>query len=313
MVKSMLLAKLMPVTTLLLVVCALGAGAVGGSYQTQAAGQTEPPGNAQPKADQAVKSVKDDAETAKLKQEVKRLQREVRRLQDEIQRMAYVRNIALAQAAFAEKLGGAGPKAKAGGVDPGEVRRYLESQPRTLQEVDLKKNTISVKRGARNYSGEPVRIWDPDGRIVTTNLASILVLEALPLAKGAGIALDGKEATLDDLKQELEKAKRGQAKGVALSLRFTPDQSGVAHIDAAAPPFFQWPRLVKTDAAKNTITIALDGKEVTLPMRNDAKVMLYTKEAALKDLRAGMSVELRLGVDGKGVAVTDLYVIGAKK
>jgi RNA polymerase sigma factor (sigma-70 family) len=314
MVKSMFLAKLLPVTTLLLVACALGAaGAVGGSYQTQAAGQTEPPGIVQPKADQAVKQVKGDPETAKLKQEVERLKKGVQRLQDKVQQMVYVQNVALAQAAFAEKLGGAGPKAKAGGADPAEVRRYLESQPWALQDVDLKKNTISVKRRARNYSGEPVRIWDPDGRIVPTNLSSVLVLQALPLAKGAEITLDGKDATLDDLKQELEKAKRGQAKGVALSLEFTPGQSGVARIYAAAPTFFQWPRLVRTDPANSTITVALDGQEVTLPMRYDAKVTLYTKEATFTDLRAGMSVELRLGVDGKGVAVTDLYVIGAKK
>jgi RNA polymerase sigma factor (sigma-70 family) len=313
MVKSMFLAKLMPVTTLLLVVCVVGAGAVGRSYQTQAAGQTEPPGNVQPRADQAVKQVKDGPETAKLQQEVKRLQQEVKQLQDEIQRMVYVRNLALAQAAFAEKPGGAAPKAKAEGADPGEVRRYLESQPWTLHDVDLKKDTISVKRAARNYSGEHVRIWDPDGRIVTTNLSSVLVLEALPLAQGAKVTLDGKEAKLDDLKQELEKVKPGQATGVALSLEFSPGASGVARIDAAAPTFFQWPRLVKTDAVKSTITVALDGQEVTLPVRNDAKVTLYTKEAAFKDLRAGMSVELRLGVDGKGVAVTDLYVIGAKE
>src|SRR5262249_4904025 len=119
-----------------------------------------------------------------------------------------------------------------------------------------------------------------------------------PAAPWPAPPVDGKEATLDDLKQELEKVKRGQAKGVALSLKFSPGEAGVARIDAAAPTFFQWPRLIRTDAAKSTITVALDGQEVTLPMRYDAKVTLYSKEAALKDLRAGMSVELRLAVDG---------------
>jgi hypothetical protein len=288
------------------VVAVLGAGAAGFTYRTQAAENTEPPRKVQPKTNEPAKAAKDDPETAKLKQEIKRLQ-------EQLQRMIYLRNLELAQRALAEKADGAGAQERAEAKQLAEIWQHLESQRWRLSEVNLKKNAISVRLMGPD-SGQRTVIFSPDGKSVSTNRASAFVIEEVPLAKDAKIIIDGKEGKLQDLKDELVKVPFDGSKGnVTLSLEFTERKLTIARIHATTPKLTSWPVLVKTDMLKNTITVALLGKDVTLSLRNDAKVYLYTKEAEFKDLKPGMSVELRLGADGERVAVTEVRVILAKK
>jgi hypothetical protein len=304
--KTMLLTRLKLTTAALLVVAVLGAGAAGFTYRTQAAENTETPRNVQPKTNEPAKAAKDDPETAKLKQEIKRLQ-------EQLQRMIYLRNLELAQRALAEKADGAGPKEQSEAKQSAEMWRHLESQRWYLSEVNLKKNAVSVRLMGLD-SGQRTAIFSPDGKLVSTNRASAFVLEEVPLAKDAKIIIDGKEGKLQDLKDELVRVSFDGSKGnVTLYLEFTELKLSIARIQAITPKGTGWPVLVKTDIVKNTITVALMGKDVTLSLRNDAKIYLYTKVAELKDLKPGMSVELRLGADGERIAVTEVRVILAKK
>ena len=304
--KTMMLTRLKFTTAVLLVVAVLGAGAAGFTYRTQAAENTETPRNVQPKTNEPAKAAKDDPETAKLKQEIKRLQ-------EQLQRMIYFRNLELAQRALADKADGAGAQEQAEAKQSAEMWRHLESQRWYLSEVNLKKNAVSVRLMGLD-SGQRTAIFSPDGKLVSTNRASAFVLEEVPLAKDAKIIIDGKEGKLQDLKDELVKVSFDGSKGnVTLSLEFTDRKLSIARIHATTPKRTGWPVLVKTDIVKNTITVALMGKDVTLSLRNDAKIYLYTKVAELKDLKPGMSVELRLGADGERIAVTEVRVILAKK
>jgi RNA polymerase sigma factor (sigma-70 family) len=304
--KTMLLTRLKLTTGVLLVVAVLGAGAAGLTYRAQAAEYTEPPRKVQPKSNEPAKAAKDDPETAKLKQEIKQLQ-------EQLQRMIYLRNLELAQRAWAEKPDGAGAKEQPEAKQSVEMWQHLQSQRWNLGDVDLKKNAVSVRLMGLD-SRQPTVIFSPDGKLVSTNRGSAFVLEAVPLAKDAKIIIDGKEGKLQDLKDELAEVPLDGSKGnLTLSLEFTERKPTIASIQATTPKLIGWPVLVRTDMVKNTITLALLGKDVTLPVRNDAKVYLYTKEAEFKDLKPGMSVELRLGADGERVAVTEVRVILAKK
>ena len=304
--KTMLLTRLKLTTAVLLVVGVLGAGAAGLTYRAQAAENTDSPRKVQPKTNEPATAARDDPETAKLKQEIKRLQ-------EQLQRMIYLRNLELAQRAWAEKPDGASAKEQPEAKQAAEMWRHLQSQRWHLSEVNLKKNAVSVRLMGLD-AGQRTVIFSPDGKLVSTNRGSAFVLEAVPLAKDAKIIIDGKEGKLQDLKDELAEVPLDGSKGnVTLSVEFTERKPTIASIQATTPKLIGWPVVVKTDMVKNTITLAFLGKDVTLPVRNDAKVYLYTKEAEFKDLKPGMSVELRLGADGERFAVTEVRVILAKK
>jgi len=304
--KTMLLTRLKLTTAVLLVVGVLGAGAAGLTYRAQAAENTDSPRKVQPKTNEPATAARDDPETAKLKQEIKRLQ-------EQLQRMIYLRNLELAQRAWAEKPDGASAKEQPEAKQAAEMWRHLQSQRWHLSEVNLKKNAVSVRLMGLD-AGQRTVIFSPDGKLVSTNRGSAFVLEAVPLAKDAKIIIDGKEGKLQDLKDELAEVPLDGSKGnVTLSVEFTERKPTIASIQATTPKLIGWPVVVKTDMVKNTITLAFLGKDVTLPVRNDAKVYLYTKAAEFKDLKPGMSVELRLGADGERFAVTEVRVILAKK
>ena len=89
---------------------------------------------------------------------------------------------------------------------------------------------------------------------------------------------------------------------IELKLSFFSSDRSVLYLSAIKP----FVDAVNAEA-KNLIHIqtypgGMLGKDVTLPCQPNVKVHFFTEEGALKDLKAGMSVELRLGVDGDRLA-----------
>jgi hypothetical protein len=119
-------------------------------------------------------------------------------------------------------------------------------------------------------------------------------LADFPLAKDAKVFIDGKEASIKDLKSRMR-----------ISVRLAGDKAVISRIDAVSP---SRPVLKGTDVEKNTITITTSaGKELTLPLTVRTKIFVGSspqvqefagaEEGQFTDLKAGMSVDVQLGVE----------------
>ena len=167
--------------------------------------------------------------------------------------------------------------------------RYLESQSWALTKVNTENNTVSARlyRFAEMdlFVGEELfEDWLTSWITVPTGQFNV---EGLPVSKDAKIVIDGKRASLKDLKRKMR-----------VSLRLAPDDGHITQIEATSP---EQAVLKATDVAGNTITVTKGGKELLLtPAVNAKYLFLGGKEGEFTDLKPGMRVDLQLGYrDGK--------------
>lgn len=188
------------------------------------------------------------------------------------------------------------------------VSRHLEALPWSVAQVDWEKRTLSVEQ-MPVISGQAVNakvgVWDAEtGRALRVGAAfpgSGLALERITVARDAKVTIDGSDGKFEDVQE-----------GMAASLQFAADKPVITGIHATS----RSPRgllLKKTDAEKNTITVALRGEDVALMLRSDAKYYVNGEEKGFDELKPGMRVELRFGADESLVAVTRVDAIRPAK
>jgi RNA polymerase sigma factor (sigma-70 family) len=181
----------------------------------------------------------------------------------------------------------------------GGIRTYIESQPWVLTKMEAEKRTISFALPQYLRSLE-VDYQEPGLPIIFRPYQRI-ALDEVPVARDAKVFIDGKKGTLADLEDKMPK----YHDGMRVSLRLGADGATVTRIDATSSP--EDAILKATDVEKNTVTVEMQGKVVTLPLRFDAKVYVgrgehIEKEGEFTDLKPGMQVALKLGV-AKGKVV----------
>jgi RNA polymerase sigma factor (sigma-70 family) len=188
------------------------------------------------------------------------------------------------------------------------VSRHLEALPWNVAKIDWEKRTLSVEE-MPVISGQAINakvgLWDAETgralRVVAAFPGSGLALERITVARDAKVTIDGSNGTFEDVKE-----------GMAASLQFAADKPVITRIHATS----RSPRgllLKKTDAEKNTITVALRGEDVALVLRSDAKYYVNGEEKGFDELKPGMRVELRFGADESRVAVTRVDATGPAK
>jgi RNA polymerase sigma factor (sigma-70 family) len=193
------------------------------------------------------------------------------------------------------------PRPSTAPAKPDGVRKMIEAIDWTLTDVNDTKNTISVDDHANHIpAGAPrlILVATPNGQA-----ASGFSLDNLAVAEKAKITLDGKEATLKDLKP-----------GMRVQLRSAGDRTVIAKIDAASPrpPVFRYV-LKAVDAKKQTLTVTLADKELDLPdlpVAKDAEIKFLDvnvgarfQNAKLEDLQPGMHLALELAAEKQQVTV----------
>jgi RNA polymerase sigma factor (sigma-70 family) len=185
-------------------------------------------------------------------------------------------------------------------TEPTEFGRHVESMSWALTRVDVEKQTISVM--LLDFAREPLLLARADisnlfeGGGLSSHLvpSGRLALDDFAVTKDAKILINGKESGLRDLKE-----------GMRVALRLAPDGSVFTRIDAASVP--SETLLKAADVEKNAITVSLGEKTVTLPLRSDTKITILGKaDGEFSDLKAGMQIDLQLGVDGGKVVVKGL-------
>jgi hypothetical protein len=163
--------------------------------------------------------------------------------------------------------------------------RYLESQTWALTKVDAENSTVS----ARLYRFAEVDLFIEDEGIESpfTLPIGLFNLEGFPVRKGAKIVIDGKAASIKDLKPRMR-----------VSVRLAADDGHIAQLDATSP---EQAVLKATDVVRNTVTITRGGKELLLTPAANAKYLFKGgREGEFTDLKPGMPVDLQLGCqDGK--------------
>ena len=109
------------------------------------------------------------------------------------------------------------------------------------------------------------------------------------VAKDAKVEIDGKPGKLADV----------PVGGASVTLKLSADQTTAFSIQASGPS--AGGEVAAADAAKNTLTLAINAEEKTCTVTKDAKVEIDGKPGNLADVAVGYSVILHLTVDGKAV------------
>jgi RNA polymerase sigma factor (sigma-70 family) len=186
------------------------------------------------------------------------------------------------------------------------LRPALEAVPWVLTKVDPARNSVSVRMRTPGHSYndddlvfqnlENINTWNEGKAVPGRPVGTRLGIDDLPLARTARVTLDGKEANLAMLKP-----------GMLATLKLAADAPAVARLDAKPPPSGGEAVLKAVDADARTITITLDGKEMTMAVAADAEIFLNTiGKSAFKDLTPGLRVLVLLGVDKDRLAVKRL-------
>jgi hypothetical protein len=172
--------------------------------------------------------------------------------------------------------------------------------------VDPARNTVSVRMRtpAHAYSQEDfvfqnlenMNTWNEGKAVPGMPVGSRLAIDDLPLARTAQVTLDGKEANLAMLKP-----------GMLAAVKLAAGKPAVVRLDARPAPAGGAAVLKAVDADARTITIALDGKQMTMAVAADAEIFLNTiGKSTFKDLTPGLWVSVTLGVDKDHLAVKRL-------
>jgi RNA polymerase sigma factor (sigma-70 family) len=188
---------------------------------------------------------------------------------------------------------------KPNGLPPtqSEFGRHVEAVAWAITQVETEKNTIGVM--LLDFASEPVLLsraeglFDGAGGSDHLFPSGRLVLEDIAVANDAEVIINGKQGEFKNLK-----------KGMRVSLRLAPDRSLVNRIEASSAP--SETILKVANAEKNTVTVTLGAKEVSLPLGSNPKFIILGKDnAGFDDLKPGMLVDLQLGVaEGKIVVKT---------
>jgi RNA polymerase sigma factor (sigma-70 family) len=182
-------------------------------------------------------------------------------------------------------------------AQPTGLRQAIESFPWVLTGVNPAKGTIGVRMlSASNalsaddlvfHQLKEMNTWQTTS-VALMPAGSRLAIEELPLAKEAKVFLDGKPAALVELKM-----------GMRLALKLAAGEPAVARLDARPLPTGNEVILKRIDPDAKMITVVLADKELTLAVAPDVQIFSNAvgRTGSLKDLEAGMSLCLTLGVD----------------
>jgi hypothetical protein len=95
--------------------------------------------------------------------------------------------------------------------------------------------------------------------------------------------------------------------GMLVAVKLAAGEPMAARLDARSAPTGGEAVLKAVDADARTITITVDGKDITMAMAADAEIFLNTTgKGTFKDLTPGLHLSLTLGVDKDRLAVKRL-------
>jgi RNA polymerase sigma factor (sigma-70 family) len=203
----------------------------------------------------------------------------------------------LTHAAPAQSTAERSPEVQAESAQPDRVSldRYVDSLTWLLTRVDVKKRTISASwmRSVGHSLGWNSTFMDFDDDAKTLEPLGHFYLRDVPVAEGAKVFVDGQESRLEDLKR-----------GMRFWVRMATGKSAIVLVDA----YTQTVIVKATDVQRNTITVVTMGKEVTVPVAKNARILLAYQRGEYKftDLKPGMRVDLQIGVEGDKITVTGL-------
>jgi RNA polymerase sigma factor (sigma-70 family) len=171
-----------------------------------------------------------------------------------------------------------------------DFRGYLQGSSWILWSANPAKRTLRIFQD----------ITDPTyGNAVETSSllfwsgSSPVFLDHLQVLPDAEVLIDGKKATLADLKP-----------GMRLTLALSAEKLAVTKIETKTP---RPDVLVKAvNAARNTITVGFRDKDVELPVGKGAVIDRNGVKIGLGDLKAGTPVRLILAASDEGIVVTNV-------
>jgi RNA polymerase sigma factor (sigma-70 family) len=171
--------------------------------------------------------------------------------------------------------------------------RHVESLTWLLTSVDTRKKTLSASwmRSVGHSTGWTSTFVDFEAEYRTPEPVGHFYLKDVPLAERAQVFIDGQEGRLEDLKR-----------GMRLTVRMATGKTGLVLVEAHT----QTVLVTGIDVQKNTLTVRTMGKDVTVPVAKNARVLLayHSGEHKFTDLKVGMRVDLEIGVEGGKIAVT---------
>jgi RNA polymerase sigma factor (sigma-70 family) len=171
--------------------------------------------------------------------------------------------------------------------------RQVASLTWLLTGVDVKKRTISASwmRSVGHSLGWSSTFMDFEAARRAPEPIGHFFLKDVAVAEGAKVFIDGQEGRLQDLKR-----------GMRFTVRL--GRPGIVLVDA----YSQTVIVKGIDVRGNTLTVTTMGKDVTVPVARNVRVLLAYQpgEHRLTDLKVGMRVDLQIGVEGGRVAVTSI-------
>ena len=178
-------------------------------------------------------------------------------------------------------------------AEQASLDRQVDSLTWLLTGVDVKKRTISASwmRAVGHSEGWKSTFMDFDADAKTLEPLGHFYLKDVPVAEGAKVFVDGQESRLEELKR-----------GMRFRVRMATRKAAIVLVDAETQTV-----IVKaTDVQWNTMIVVTMGKEVTVPVAKNARILLAYKRGEYKftDLKPGMRVDLQIGVEGGKIVVT---------
>jgi RNA polymerase sigma factor (sigma-70 family) len=171
--------------------------------------------------------------------------------------------------------------------------RHVESLTWLLTRVDTKKRTLSASwmRSVGHSTGWTSTFMDFEAEYRTPEPLGHFYMKDVPVAERAQVFIDGQERRLEDLKR-----------GMRFTVRMANGKTGLVLVEAHTQTVI----VTGIDVQKNTMTVSTMGKDVTVPVAKNARVLLayQSGEHKFTDLKVGMRVDLEIGVEGGKIAVT---------
>ncbi len=173
------------------------------------------------------------------------------------------------------------------------VKAARAASDKLSQEVGLRRLLQSVNWSFQG--AQPVKKTLRVARAETKGAAGWLALD-LPLAREVTVVIDGKEGKVADLRADLR-----------LSFQLADNSLTIAKITATSVPVPKNESVLReVDAARNTISVSVEGTNVTLEglaVPEETEISINGATAELKDLKGGMRVSMDLLVERGRIVV----------